>query len=327
MIQEYIAWPHLLGERKYTLRFYVLIASLDPLVVYVHDGGFCKFASRPFSLVNEAAEDRFRHLTNPDVLRDDPTMPVVSGDNLTHAAYRQRLRDEGLDDVALFAEIHRIIALTVIATRGQIMRRHRLAGLDWQRGFELMGFDILVDDALLPWLLECNLLPSLEVEAEPETDSARDEHEVKWSVVRDLFGFFADGAPIEEPRSRGFARVLPAEAHRSLLSAYSLPLASDLVLWHRLFGMGAPSFRVLPDGVTIRQDDGEQLVLHDDATGEEQILDGEEAALWRRIGDGVDLRALVEPLPLEEQPDAWDHIAWWIDTGLLRRQETPALPT
>ena len=46
--------------------------------------------------------------------------------------------------------------------------------------FELLGFDILVDEAFKPWLLEVNLSPSL------STDTILD-FKVKGSLIADLF--------------------------------------------------------------------------------------------------------------------------------------------
>ena len=46
--------------------------------------------------------------------------------------------------------------------------------------FELLGFDILIDENIKPWLLEVNLSPSLRV------DSLLD-HTIKKSLICDLF--------------------------------------------------------------------------------------------------------------------------------------------
>lgn len=46
--------------------------------------------------------------------------------------------------------------------------------------FELLGFDILIDKALNPWLLEVNLSPSL------ACDSMLDQR-IKSNVISDLF--------------------------------------------------------------------------------------------------------------------------------------------
>ena len=46
--------------------------------------------------------------------------------------------------------------------------------------FELMGFDILIDQNLKPWLIEVNLSPSL------NTDSAVDL-KIKGGLIADIF--------------------------------------------------------------------------------------------------------------------------------------------
>lgn len=46
--------------------------------------------------------------------------------------------------------------------------------------FELLGFDVLIDDQLNPWLLEVNLSPSM------NTDSPLD-FKIKTNLLKDLF--------------------------------------------------------------------------------------------------------------------------------------------
>jgi hypothetical protein len=46
--------------------------------------------------------------------------------------------------------------------------------------FELLGFDVLLDDQLKPWLLEVNLCPSLNVETPLDI-------EIKTKMLVDLF--------------------------------------------------------------------------------------------------------------------------------------------
>jgi len=46
--------------------------------------------------------------------------------------------------------------------------------------FELLGFDVLIDETLKPWLLEVNLSPSL------NTDSPLDQR-IKSNLLVDLF--------------------------------------------------------------------------------------------------------------------------------------------
>ena len=57
--------------------------------------------------------------------------------------------------------------------------------------FEVLGFDILLDDALRPWLLEVNLSPSL------NTDSPLDL-KIKGSMIADLFTMMGVVAPDQQ---------------------------------------------------------------------------------------------------------------------------------
>ncbi len=49
-----------------------------------------------------------------------------------------------------------------------------------QNCFELLGFDVLIDESLKPWLLEVNLSPSM------NTDSPLDQ-KIKTNLIVDLF--------------------------------------------------------------------------------------------------------------------------------------------
>lgn len=45
LISEYIKNPHLINGLKYDLRIYVLVTSYDPLKIYIHKDGLCRFAT------------------------------------------------------------------------------------------------------------------------------------------------------------------------------------------------------------------------------------------------------------------------------------------
>ncbi|GHC17923.1 hypothetical protein [Aidingimonas halophila] len=55
MVQEYLSTPHTIRGHKYVLRLYVLIASIDPLRVYLYRQGFAKLPRRwsyPFRITS-----------------------------------------------------------------------------------------------------------------------------------------------------------------------------------------------------------------------------------------------------------------------------------
>ena len=46
LVQEYVARPLLLQKRKFDVRLYVLLTSVDPLRAYVFDQGLVRFAAK-----------------------------------------------------------------------------------------------------------------------------------------------------------------------------------------------------------------------------------------------------------------------------------------
>ena len=186
VVQRYIARPHLIDGFKYTLRCYLALVPGEALQGWLFDEGFAKFTSRPYSRDPASLGDPVVHLTNPAVQEKNHAVPT-SARNLSQRAYRERLRAEGLDDGALFEGIA-AIASTVVRAGRPFLERQSAAQLPARPGqtFELLGLDILVDSSLRPWLIECNLSPSLVVEADDRAPSAAMERAVKERLVEAL---------------------------------------------------------------------------------------------------------------------------------------------
>ena len=114
MVQDYLDDPHLINDRKYVLRLYVLVSSIEPLRVYIYDEGFAKLASDPYDL--DDLDNPFAHLTNPDInaLNEDAEAPVVF---VNFKEYRKWLREQGHDDVVLFDKVRDLVTLTSLSVR------------------------------------------------------------------------------------------------------------------------------------------------------------------------------------------------------------------
>ena len=51
--QHYIDPPLIIDKKKFDLRIYVLVASLDPLIVYINDEGLARFCTEDYQAPND----------------------------------------------------------------------------------------------------------------------------------------------------------------------------------------------------------------------------------------------------------------------------------
>lgn len=94
----------------------------------------------------------------------------------------------------------------------------QLADADGARhaGGGRLGLDCLVDDTLKPWILECNLSPSLGICAAPEHGGCTEEA-VKGGLVHDLVSLV--DIPAEAVSEAGAAAQVPDDAARLVAEA------------------------------------------------------------------------------------------------------------
>jgi len=346
LVQEYLANPHTIRGHKYVLRLYVLIASIDPLRVYLYRQGFAKLASEPWD--PDDADNPFSQLTNPDInaLNDRAEVPV---EFIDLERYRQWLRDQGHDDARLFERLHDLVALTAIAGVDALRSRTAQVGADPRGCYELLGLDCLVDDTLKPWILECNLSPSLGICAGPES-GGRVEEAVKGGLVRDLvslvdiLGTAAEASPTpdaerllaeaeaENARAGDFQRLLPASEPESYLPYFSLPSLADTLLAE---GLAA---RTLPRPLLVRREvaellEDDQLALYAARSGRYYRPNDSAALIWLLATEGLDPDAIAAALAeatageVDSPPDreglrreVWATMGDWCRDGLLGQQ-------
>ncbi len=303
IVQRYLADPHLIDHRKYVLRLYVLIRSVAPLRVERYAQGFAKLASHAYTL--DDLTDPYIHQTNPDINATNARVddPVVFIDL---EGYRARLAAEGQDADGLFRRIDRLIAQAVWAARPTMDRATRAAGADPTCCYEFLGLDCLVDRDRRPWLLECNLNPSLGVFAGP-ADGGEEEARIKRAMVYDL----VDRLGLNDPQRPHQDRPAPAGGFQ--------PLASDIKT------LAPPLPRLTPGRVDEHIDD-HGLRLYDRQRQRWLQPNDTASLIWLLACDGQGLEAIVDEL--RELPDAdsdrdtlahtvWSTLAEWTRQGLL----------
>jgi tubulin polyglutamylase TTLL9 len=155
IVQRYISNPFLIGGKKFDLRVYVLVTSFSPLTVWFHRSGFSRFSHTRYSADPADIANTFVHLTNVAIQKTAENYDARSGGkmDLRHlklyliAQFGREMVDE------LFWRIQMLVLRSLFAVQ-QVM-------INDQHCFELYGYDIMIDDALKPWLIEVNTSPSL----------------------------------------------------------------------------------------------------------------------------------------------------------------------
>lgn len=205
LIQRYLQNPYLINGKKFDLRIYVLVSGVDPLRVYVHNEGLTRISTSNYSLNN--TRNVFAHLTNYSINKkaknycvdsvsdaDAPPITPMHGENDSEAykwsltAFRQWLTQRVGEDVVklTFQRIDDIIVKTMIAGESEITPRLYEEANYRSNCYELFGCDILLDEALMPSLLEVNISPSL-------MGSSPLDKRIKGILLADLFhliGFY-----------------------------------------------------------------------------------------------------------------------------------------
>lgn len=349
LAQAYLNRPHLYDGRKYVLRCYLAIMSAEPLRVYLYKEGFVKLASEPFR--DDDFDNLYAHLTNPDVNALNET---VEDSVVFHsfAAYRDWLRAQGADPKPLFKALRDIGVIISIAARDAL--RARLAAM---RAYapgccELIGMDCMIDADLKPWLLECNLSPSLGVCAAPETGGLVEE-EIKRNVVADFVAMAGLNDPdriVPDPddiralvsqseregaAAGGYERIYPGADARAYFPFFPAPRYADIALAEAVAAGASAGYAFAANSVGEFAFD-DKVALHDGTSAEIMTPSSAGAYIWLRAAGGDAPAEIASDLAAIAGDDkasdgaaktVWDTLADWGAAGFLRAEGMNAPPS
>jgi tubulin polyglutamylase TTLL6/13 len=189
VVQEYLANPYLIDGLKFDLRVYVLVKSCNPLLVYMHEDGLTRLATEKY---DEPVKDNFgkscMHLTNYAINKNNVKFVFNKDENEDSVGHKRSLastfkllQDKGEDVEKLKRGIEDIVCKTLCCVQPALSfyyKNCRPNDVGDSMCFELLGFDIILDCNLKPWLLEVNHSPSF------TTDSPLDV-KIKHRVIKE----------------------------------------------------------------------------------------------------------------------------------------------
>jgi tubulin polyglutamylase TTLL5 len=185
VVSQYIDNPLLIDGLKFDLRIYVAITCFNPLRVYMFKEGLARFATQKYN--DKSKGSRFMFLTNYSVnkfsenfVENSNALEDDKGSKWSISALRKLFAEQGVNDEKLWAKIKDLVVKTIISIEGIVFSGCEMNLPFRNNCFELLGFDVLIDDTLNPWLLEVNLSPSMNCDAPID-------QKIKGELIADLF--------------------------------------------------------------------------------------------------------------------------------------------
>ena len=188
LISRYISKPHLINNKKYDLRIYVLISSLYPLKIYMYKEGLVRFATEEYTKgdynnvfvhltnysINKHNTQRYKiNMNNSNNINLNNTININNNLSNNNNENYQNYSKWSLEEYKEYFEknnqgecynkimnkVKDIIIKTIISSLDDISAD--IVNEKKNSLFELYGFDILIDSKFNTWLMEINVGPSM----------------------------------------------------------------------------------------------------------------------------------------------------------------------
>ena len=134
--------------KKFDLRIYVLVTSYRPLKCWLYREGFARFSGSLFSMDKKDIANNFIHLTNVAIQKTADSYDKGKGCKWLFSRVKAYLASRFGDDAVREC----LQAINTVITRS--LESVQPVMINDSHCFELYGYDILLDDALKPWLIE-----------------------------------------------------------------------------------------------------------------------------------------------------------------------------
>ncbi|XP_033287464.1 tubulin polyglutamylase TTLL7 isoform X5 [Orcinus orca] len=183
IVQEYIEKPFLMEGYKFDLRIYILVTSCDPLKIFLYHDGLVRMGTEKYIPPNETnLTQLYMHLTNYSVNKHNEHFERDETENKGSKRsirwFTEFLQANQHDVAKFWSDISELVVKTLIVAEPHVLHAYRMCRPGQPPGsesvcFEVLGFDILLDRKLKPWLLEINRAPSFGTDQKIDYDVKR----------------------------------------------------------------------------------------------------------------------------------------------------------
>ena len=198
LISKYLDKPHLINNKKYDLRIYVLVASFIPLRFYIYYNGLVRFATEDYQKGNY--DNVYIHITNYSINKNNLNYKANQKNNKeiedleeenendeeddsskwSLVEYRNYFKKLGMNNEMdnIWKQIEEIIIKSLITVANDNCKEMSVNKNNSL--FELYGYDIFIDESFRAWLIEVNVNPSLHCTSPLDLS-------IKTDLVTDIF--------------------------------------------------------------------------------------------------------------------------------------------
>jgi len=168
VVQRYIRDPLLLNGKKMEIRTYWIIASLDPFLIFYHDGTV-RLTTRDYE--DNDWSNPLIHITNTKQQKEaDPNYYNTEQDRKwtvqqlgAYLLLENKIKnDTDWLNNYLRPTLKQIISTVASASHPILLSKKKRKG--WDGKFELLGMDVILDSKLHPWLTEIQMGPGISLD-------------------------------------------------------------------------------------------------------------------------------------------------------------------
>lgn len=150
-----------MNRRKFDIRQWILITSWNPLTIFFYEECYIRFSAVNYDSSN--IKDNFIHLTNNSIAKyancdfESEDQKFFGQNMWSSGRFAEWLKErEGYDayNDKILPQIKKIVLGALKTASTLVVQR--------SNSLEMYGLDLMVDDALNVWLIECNSSPAMD---------------------------------------------------------------------------------------------------------------------------------------------------------------------
>ena len=176
IVQKYIENPLIIDKRKFDIRQWVLVTSLNPLIIYMWKEPYIRFGAEDY--VMDDINNIYSHLTNNSIAKHSTQFKKETkfeGDMWKWYNFQKYLGEEKTREI--HQKIKNAIICSFYAVHHEIKQR--------ENSHELYGYDFMIDEDLNVYLIEVNASPALDY-------STKITEELVKAMIKDLICIVID---------------------------------------------------------------------------------------------------------------------------------------